>query len=164
MRKKFLRTVLVFRNRTVSRVFWISGILSFSPDTLRWRLSSMNWYFLFAVENFGSRRRLQSAYSISSHFYFMFFARGSLRPMVFRYAASGIGLGTRLGARLGFSRTRSSPGNCAAATRPPPATRRSPPPGRRRGLSGCLSGSSRLHPFCGRAILGAPVSKPELVV
>src|SRR3569833_817206 len=36
----------VCRNPTVSSVFWMSGSLSFSPVTRRWRLSSMNWYFL----------------------------------------------------------------------------------------------------------------------
>jgi len=34
------------KNRTVSNVFWISGILSFKPPIRRLLLASMNWYFL----------------------------------------------------------------------------------------------------------------------
>jgi hypothetical protein len=39
-------TVLVFKNRTVSSVFRISGSLSFNPTTRRCRFCSINWYFL----------------------------------------------------------------------------------------------------------------------
>lgn len=41
-------TLLNFKNRTVSRVFWISGIFSLRPVILFCRFISMNWYFLCA--------------------------------------------------------------------------------------------------------------------
>lgn len=37
---------LVLRKRTVSSVFWMSGILSFSPAARRCVFACMNWYFL----------------------------------------------------------------------------------------------------------------------
>lgn len=43
---RYRHTFRVLRNLTVSSVFWISGILSFSPTARRCWFCSMNWYFL----------------------------------------------------------------------------------------------------------------------
>ena len=43
-------TARVFRKRTVSSVFWMSGILSFSPALRRCVFTSMNWYLLRGEE------------------------------------------------------------------------------------------------------------------
>lgn len=47
------RTFLAFRNRTVSKVFCMSGILSLRPTSRRWVFCSMNWYFLSASHKQG---------------------------------------------------------------------------------------------------------------
>ncbi len=43
--------VRVFKKRTVSSVFWMSGILSRRLVLRRWVESSMNWYFLYGHGN-----------------------------------------------------------------------------------------------------------------
>jgi hypothetical protein len=44
-----LHTFLLFKKRTVSSVFCMSGILSLSPAARRCVFDSMNWYFLGRV-------------------------------------------------------------------------------------------------------------------
>ena len=47
--QRHTHTVRVCKKRTVSSVFWMSGILSFRPAARRCVLTSMNWYLLCAT-------------------------------------------------------------------------------------------------------------------